>query len=225
MTRGAVVLLLLLTALTGVSCSSREPAADSGQVPPPTAGASEGAPAPGTHVVRGTAPRAVNNGVVIVTLTPDPPREFPVADEQPQMDQVNLTFVPAVLLVRTGQPVLFLNDDDVLHNVRVREEATREGAFNVAIPTGGSYTFTFPRDGFYIVGCDIHPGMAAAVFAASTPYATVAGSDGSFSFANVEAGTYTLSAHAGSQTFTQTVHVEGPTTEVAVVSTSSGDSE
>ena len=42
--------------------------------------------------------------------------------------------IPALLLVRTGQPVNFLNHDDVLHNVRVRNDETKESAFNVAIP-------------------------------------------------------------------------------------------
>ena len=69
----------------------------------------------------------------------------------------------------------FRNSDDTLHNVRVSHEETRTSAFNVAIPTGESYTYTFERDGFYRVGCDIHPAMAASVFAASSPFTTVAG--------------------------------------------------
>jgi plastocyanin len=204
------VSLLVPTVACGGGAPSKAPA----ETPPaaPTAAA----PAPGAHEVHGTAPLAANNGVVIVTLTPAGPHEFPPPAEQPEMDQVNLTFVPAVLLVRTGYPVTFLNDDDVLHNVRVREEATREGAFNVAIPTGGNYVYTFPRDGFYIVGCDIHPSMAAAVFAASTPYAVVAGTDGTFSFPDVAPGRYTAKAFAGADTFTQEIDVTGPSTTLTI---------
>jgi plastocyanin len=207
--------LLLIPSAVALGCSGpssapREaPASSLEQEAAPT-------PAPGAHVVRGTLPRAANGGVMIVTLDPETPREFPAPAESPTMDQVNQTFVPAVLLVRTGHPVVFLNNDEELHNVRVRDEATREGAFNVAIPTGGRYTFTFPHDGFYIVGCDIHPAMGAAIFAASTPYATVAAADGAFSLADVEPGAYTLSVFAGQDTFTKAVEVAGPVTDVSI---------
>src|SRR5204862_1667291 len=106
------------------------------------------------------------------------PREFPPQSETPVMDQVGQTFGPAVLLVRTGQPVEFRNSDDTLHNVHVNDEDTREAAFNVAIPTGSSYTFTFRRNGFYHVGCDIHPAMTAEIGSTSTPSATLADPDG-----------------------------------------------
>ncbi len=216
--------LLLAAAVAAAGCTAH-PGSPPRAIDEAAAPAAPG-PAAGAHQVRGTAPRAANNGVVIVTLTPEPAREWPAPTDEPRMDQVNLTFVPPVLLVRTGQPVLFLNNDDVLHNVRVREEATREGAFNVAIPTGGSYTFSFPRDGFYIVGCDIHPGMAAAVFAASTPYAVVADADASFRFPDVEPGSYILSVFSGVDTFTQPIQVAEPVTDVAVTrSAPSGTSQ
>ena len=90
------------------------------------------------------------------------------------MDQAGLTFGPELLLVRTGYPVEFRNSDDTLHNVRVSHEETRASAFNVAIPTGEVYTYTFERDGFYRVGCDIHPAMAASVFARASPFTALA---------------------------------------------------
>jgi 2-isopropylmalate synthase len=120
-------------ALGAAGCSSGSPASAPQAEGGAPAAAAQAAPASGAHLVQGTAPLAVNNGVVIVTLAPEPARDLPpVSGDPPQMDQVNLTFVPAVLLVRTGEPVRFLNNDDVLHNVRVREEATGAGAFNVA---------------------------------------------------------------------------------------------
>ena len=86
------------------------------------------------------------------------------------MDQVALTFIPGVLVVRTGHPVEFRNSDDTLHNVRVNEVATKAGTFNVAIPMGEDYRFTFDREGFYDVGCDIHPAMSATIYASPSPY-------------------------------------------------------
>ena len=123
------------------------------------------------------------------------------------MDQVQQTFIPSVLLVRTGQPVEFKNNDDVLHNVRVREEATRESAFNVAIPTGETYMHTFARDGFYDVGCDIHPGMSAQILASASPYTAIADASGAFSIANVANGPYKAIAYAGSAKIEKEINV------------------
>ena len=125
------------------------------------------------------------------------------------MDQVSLTFLPDLLVVRTGQPAEFRNSDDTLHNVHVNHEETREPAFNVAIPTGGSYSYTFARDGLYRVGCDIHPAMAASVFATATPYAMLAESDGRFSFGDVTPGSYRVTIYSSGRRLQQAVDVKG----------------
>ena len=132
------------------------------------------------------------------------------------MDQAGLTFGPELLLVRTGFPVEFRNSDDTLHNVRVSHEETRASAFNVAIPTGEAYTYTFERDGFYRVGCDIHPAMAASVFAASSPFTAVAGADGSFAFADVPPGAWTITVYADGKRLHKDVEVKGGVTEVMI---------
>ena len=173
--------------------------------------------APGT--VSGTAPVPQSGAAVIVVLDPVAPREFPPQSETPIMDQVGQTFGPAVLLVRTGQPVEFRNSDDTLHNVHVNDEETREGAFNVAIPTGSSYTFKFPRDGFYHVGCDIHPAMAAEIVSTSTPWAALADADGRFAFENVAPGAYKLMVFANGKKSQRDVEVKG---DAVTVDLSSG---
>jgi hypothetical protein len=132
------------------------------------------------------------------------------------MDQVSLTFGPDLLFVRTGQPAEFRNSDDVLHNVNVKHEETREQQFNVAIPTGGSFEHTFARDGFYRVGCDIHPAMTASVFAATTPFTTVAGSDGGFAFDGVPRGPWTVTVYTGGKRLHKDVDVKGGVTEVTI---------
>ena len=132
------------------------------------------------------------------------------------MDQASLTFTPELLLVRTGQAAEFRNSDDVLHNVNVKHEETREQAFNVAIPTGGSYDHTFAREGFYRVGCDIHPAMAASIFASASPFTTVAGSDGSFAFEDVPPGAWTVTAYAGGRRLEKAVEVTAGVVDVTV---------
>jgi plastocyanin len=165
---------------------------------------------PGT--VSGTLPPAAGGFPSIVILEPEGGATAPAQQEPPEMDQLQQTFIPAVLLVRTGQPVEFRNSDEVLHNVRVREDATHAPAFNVAIPTGEKYVFTFQRDGFYDVGCDIHPGMSAQIVSSNSPYAAVADAEGNYTIANVPAGAYKATIWAGAQKIEKPLTVAGQTT-------------
>jgi len=137
----------LAAAVVVSACSRPEPPA------PPPAAATTPAPAPASGAGR-IVGKVQGGGIAIVVLAPKGARTFPPQEAKPVMDQANLTFTPELLLVRTGQAAEFRNSDDVLHNVNVKHEETREQAFNVAIPTGGSYDHTFGREGFYRVGCD-----------------------------------------------------------------------
>jgi plastocyanin len=207
--RRAVVLAAIALA---AGCSrSTEPAPSAAAPPPAAATAADGGASAGRVV--GKVPAS---GLAVVALEPKDERTFPPQDEKPVMDQVGLTFGPEVLLVRTGQPVEFRNHDDTLHNVNVKDEQTREQAFNVAIPTGGTYEFTFKRDGFYRVGCDIHPAMSASIFSASTPYTAIADSEGGFEFADVPPGPWTVTVYTAGRRLQKDVDVKGGVTEVAI---------
>jgi plastocyanin len=189
--------------------------------PPPRAAAPAAAPvsvaASGSENGRivGTV-KGAGGATAVVVLVPNSALTFPPQKDKPVMDQVGLTFGPELLLVRTNQPVEFRNNDDTLHNVHVTHEETREPAFNVAIPTGGSYNHTFERDGFYRVGCDIHPAMAASIFAATTPYTTLTESDGRFSFADVAPGSWMMTVYTGGRRVQKDVDVKGGVTEVSI---------
>jgi plastocyanin len=190
--------------------------AKSSDPPPTTAVPAPAATSSTAGTVNGKAPAPSSSGAVVVVLEPRTARAFPAQAEKPVMDQVGLTFGPELLFVRTGQPVEFRNSDDTLHNVNVKHEETREQAFNVAIPTGGSYEHTFARDGFYRVGCDIHPAMAASIFSAATPFATLADADGSFRFTDVPSGPWKVTVYAGGRRLQRDVDVTGAVTEVTV---------
>jgi plastocyanin len=198
----SLLILILFTA-----CSQSDPASTSAaSTPPPPAKAAPSSPG----VVAGKVPDLAPGFLAIVVLEPRTPRQFPAPSETPVMDQVGQTFGPAVLFARTGRPVEFRNSDETLHNVHVTNEDTREGAFNVAIPTGNSYTFTFKDDGFYHVGCDIHPAMSAEIIATSSPFATAAADDGSYEFVDVPAGAYLLTVYAGGRKTQSEVEVKAP---------------
>jgi plastocyanin len=204
--------MALLAALAFVAACSK-PAS-----PPPVEAPAPAIPAgsSGSGTVVGHGPRPNPGAQVVVVLEPTTPQSFPPQTDVPVMDQVGLTFGPDVLLVRTGQPVEFRNSDDTLHNVHVTHVETREPAFNVAIPTGNSYTYTFQRNGFYRVACDIHPAMAASVFSASTPYATLAEPDGRFTIPDVAPGSYTATLYGGGRTVQHAVDVKGGVVEITI---------
>lgn len=203
-------LLWIAACVAACACSKPETAPPVASAAPP---AVEASPSAASGSVSG---RITTSGTAVVVLEPKTARTFGAPDEKPVMDQAGLTFGPELLLVRTGYPVEFRNSDDTLHNVRVSHEETRASAFNVAIPTGEAYTYTFERDGFYRVGCDIHPAMAASVFAASSPFATLAGADGSFTFADVPAGAWSVIAYVGGKRLQKDIAVAGGVTNVTV---------
>ena len=202
---------LIAACVTACACS--KPAA-----PPASAGTAAAPPqAAAAGATSGKIAGRVNAaGTAVVVLEPKIARTFAAPAEKPVMDQAGLMFGPELLLVRTGYPVEFRNSDDTLHNVRVSHEETRTSAFNVAIPTGEAYTYTFERDGFYRVGCDIHPAMAASVFASASPFTAVAGGDGSFTFDDVPAGAWTVTVYAGGKRLHQDVEVAGGVTAVTI---------
>jgi plastocyanin len=167
--------------------------------------------AAGRATVTGKAPAPTS----VVILTPANGQvEWPTT-RPPVLEQKSLMFWPGTLVVRTGQPVKFTNSDPDLHNINVKEYKTKEQSFNVAIPTGQAYSYTFERDGFYNVRCDIHASMFAAIVATSSPYAVVADSDGNFVLRDVPAGSYALTIYTGRDTITKPITVNSPRTEVA----------
>ena len=203
MAKSSLVHPIVILALGLVAGCSRGAAPAETPAKAPAAAAS-----PAAHRVAGRV--LTPDGVLaIVTLRPREPREFPKPSEPAIEDQVAKTFAPELLFARAGLPVVFRNSDAYLHNVNVKNEETREQAFNVAIPSGAVYAFTFPRDGVYAVTCDIHPEMMAWVVAAPSPFAAQTTADGRFAFDNVPAGPYVVVAYVEKRRYEQEIDVGG----------------
>jgi plastocyanin len=169
----------------------------------------------GTTVI-GRAPVVQTGAAAIVILEPRHSTPLPEPATMPYMDQLARNFIPSVLFVRTGQRAQFLNSDEELHNINVKNGKTLEQAFNVALPPGISYVHTFEHSGVYDVSCDAHSGMSAQIIAASSPYVTVADSNGHFEIPDVVPGTYAVTVYAGAEPIEKTIEVTGSRTEVDV---------
>jgi plastocyanin len=166
------------------------------------------------HTVVGSVPPPSTGASVIVFLQTRSAIAFPPATETAVMDQVSKQFVPALLFVRNGQRVEFKNSDDELHNVNIKDSASNAQAFNVGIPTAGTYQYTFERDGVYNLTCDVHADMSATIVVTSTPYARLANGDGTFAFADVVPGAYMFTAYTSKGVIQQPVDVSEPRTVI-----------
>jgi plastocyanin len=194
------------------ACSDHR-SAEVSDKPAATAVGAGAAPSSTQGVVVGKAPTAANSKS-FVTLTPTGTKELPPPETKPVMDQIQLSFVPALLIVRSGNPVVFRSSDEELHNINITHARTRQQEFNIAIPPDGTYEHTFRTLGFYDVHCDIHPTMSAQIFVADTPYVVIADGDGSFAFEGVEPGAYTLSVYTGGTRRDQPIQVATGRNEV-----------
>jgi plastocyanin len=190
--------------MLAVSCSSDRDSTT--QRPANHSSVEEPATTSSRGVIVGKAPVSGTTSAFVV-LNPEGAQEVPPPDAQPVMDQVQLTFLPATLIVRARYPVQFHSSDEELHNINVKNADTRVQEFNVAIPPGQTFEHTFKNPGFYDVNCDIHPAMSAQIFVATSPYVVTAERDGRFTFEDVVPGTYTLSVYAGTRRFDQPIHV------------------
>lgn len=207
----AVSAWLGVFALWASACggSAPEPVA-----PAETVSAAASAPAPRDGLsVSGTAPVSPDGSLTVVILEPVGDATLELPEAPAQMDQINMEFLPPVVLATVGQPVHFVNSEDILHNVRVFNIDTKETAFNISTPIGGTYEHHFDTAGTYRVACDIHPQMGASIVITQSPHAAVADRDGAFSLDNVAPGAYTALVQAGAERSRHAVMIaDGETT-------------
>ena len=121
-------------------------------------------------------------------------RKFEVPTTPAVLDQVDCMYTPRVLGVMAGQTIEIKNSDGTLHNVHALPAASKP--FNNAMPMKGmtiKRKFTAPEV-MVRLKCDVHPWMAAYIGVVDHPFFAVSGESGTFTIANVPAGTYTVEA-------------------------------
>jgi hypothetical protein len=119
---------------------------------------------------------------------------FPAPTEPIVLDQQKCRYVPRVLGVQVGQPLVIRNSDPLLHNVRADGDINRP--FNLGQPVQGiAMTRTFAtREVMVPFKCDVHAWMAAYVGVLEHPFHGVTGANGTFSLDGLPPGTYTIEA-------------------------------
>ncbi|HYH42877.1 MAG TPA: methylamine utilization protein [Burkholderiales bacterium] len=126
----------------------------------------------------------------VVSLEPQSmalPRAQPV---KAVMDQVNLAFVPDVLVIPLHSSVQFPNSDAISHQVYSFSDARR---FQLPLYRGKPYPpVVFDRPGVVTLGCNIHDNMLAYIFVTDAPFFGRTGSDGAWTAPSLPAGTYQL---------------------------------
>jgi hypothetical protein len=124
------------------------------------------------------------------------------------LDQKGCQYVPHVMGIMVGQPYRILNSDGILHNIHTLPKINP--AFNRGQPaTVKEMSTNFPKpENMFQVKCDVHPWMSAYIGVFTNPFYSVTGSDGKFSIAGLDAGTYEITAwheRLGTQTASITV--------------------
>ncbi len=140
--------------------------------------------------IRVGADNSVQDAVVYLKAVPKG-KAWGALEKTPVIDQEKCVFKPAMQVVRAGK-IDIINSDPVLHNTRAFYG--QRAVFNLAMPDKGKITSELPRPGLVRIECDAHGWMLAHVYVADSPYYALTGADGSFSIADVPAGTYTLVA-------------------------------
>lgn len=118
---------------------------------------------------------------------------FEAPAQAAEIDQDGCLYVPRVTGVMVGQDLTFTNSDGLLHNINAAP--ANQPGFNISQPTSMSTSRQLRRTEVMVpIQCDVHGWMHAYVGVVEHPYFAVSGDDGSFTIANLPAGTYTLEA-------------------------------
>ncbi|MFN0152694.1 MAG: plastocyanin/azurin family copper-binding protein [bacterium] len=129
-------------------------------------------------------------GVVALVRVGPGVRMFEPARGRATLDQVDKTFIPALLPIVVGTTVDFPNQDEIYHNVFSYSRPKRFDLGRYA--SGEKRSVTFDTPGVVRVFCEIHSFMRATIVVLPTPYFAVVDDAGGFEVRGVPSGEYQL---------------------------------
>ena len=136
--------------------------------------------------------KPVPDAVVGVLLPPGVQPPAPPPARTHTVNQVALTFVPYIEVLRPGDQVVFHNSDRTRHHVYSFSSAK---TFEFMLNPGQSSTpLLLDRAGVVAVGCNIHDSMITYLYVSAAPWSARTGADGLASFSGLPAGSYSVQA-------------------------------
>jgi plastocyanin len=124
----------------------------------------------------------------VLTVEPESLRLPPVQTVQAVVDQVDLAFVPDLIVIPVGSTISFPNTDAVSHQVYSFSSARR---FQLPLYRGKPYPpVTFDQPGIVTLGCNIHDNMLAYVVVTDAPVFGRTDAKGDWVATNLPSGTY-----------------------------------
>jgi plastocyanin len=139
--------------------------------------------------VTGADGAPVTDAVVFVQApVPEPDRSRPMQ----VIDQVNKTFLPALLPIVVGTAVRFPNHDQIHHHVY---SFSPTKTFELPLYKGeAAAPVVFDKVGAVKIGCNIHDWMSGIILVLPSPHFAVTDSSGHYVLEDLPSGTYTLVA-------------------------------
>jgi len=136
---------------------------------------------------------------------------FQAPSKRPEMNHINLQFVPGNLAVIQGTTVDFPNSDPVFHSAF---SISKTNPFDLGIYGQGREKFVaFQNPGLVEIFCHIHSHMHAFVLVLENPNFGITSQDGSYTIRDVPNGNYSVKAWASpSVNNAKAVNVSGTTT-------------
>jgi len=141
-------------------------------------------------------------------------KTYPAPKTPVVLDQKGCQYLPHVMGIMVGQPYRILNSDGILHNLHALPKVN--AGFNKPMPaTMKETTASFEKpEPLFPVKCDVHPWMQAYVGVYTHPFFSVTSTDGKFTIAGLDPGTYEITAwHERLGTQTASVTVSGSDTK------------
>jgi plastocyanin len=141
---------------------------------------------------RVATPDGTGVAAAVVFVSSPASSKAPVETPRAEMNQVNKTFVPAVLPIVAGTRVFFPNSDQIQHHVY---SFSRTKSFELPLYRGEEAPpVVFDKPGVVKLGCNIHDWMSAVILVLPSPHFAVTDSDGRYALRDLPAGEYSLVA-------------------------------
>ena len=130
---------------------------------------------------------------VVVYISAGASDVSPVPANPVIFDQQNCRYTTHVLAFRVGEDVSISNSDPWSHNIHPIPRINREWN-KLQPPTTPPFSYSYDKEEFIPVKCNIHAWMQAYFIVLKTSYFAVTGQDGRFAMPNLPPGKYTITA-------------------------------